>query len=411
DGLQAPGRCARPPLLQRIPVLGAMQRHLGDVTSERGVFRWIARQVQRMAWVVLVACVVALVVLASPARNLHLLSSTTELLPADSAQRTYLTVLEENYSAVTQQDATMVIAATGERVTDFINEQVAAVDGVQEVLRVATAGDYTVVYLELSGDPTSRAAEDAVASIRALPAPADTWTTGQAASQLDFRQSLLASLPWVGTFIVLATFVLLFLMTGSLLVPLKALLINLLSLAASVGALTWVFQEGHLTGLLGFAPIGGVEAYVVVTAVGVGFGLAMDYEVFLLGRIKEYWDAGADNDTAVAKGLQRSGRIVTFAALIMVVVFLGFVSGELLIVKEVGLALAIVVALDATVVRMLLVPATMTLLGRWNWWAPTPLQRLHDRYAQVGVLTGEPAPSGPESPGPTEPEATAAATE
>ncbi|RAX23327.1 MULTISPECIES: MMPL family transporter [unclassified Actinomyces] len=404
-------RLLHPPLLQRIPVLGAMQRHLGDVTSERGVFRWIARQVQRMAWVVLVACVVALVVLASPARNLHLLSSTTELLPTDSDQRTYLTVLEERYSAVTQQDATMIIAATGERVTDFINEQVAAVDGVQEVLRVATAGDYTVVYLELSGDPTSRAAEDTVASIRTLSAPADTWTTGQAASQLDFRQSLLASLPWVGTFIVLATFVLLFLMTGSLLVPLKALLINLLSLAASVGALTWVFQEGHLTGLLGFVPIGGVEAYVVVTAVGVGFGLAMDYEVFLLGRIKEYWDAGADNDTAVAKGLQRSGRIVTFAALIMVVVFLGFVSGELLIVKEVGLALAIVVALDATVVRMLLVPATMTLLGRWNWWAPTPLQRLHDRYAQVGVLTGEPAPSGPESRGPAEPEATAAATE
>ncbi|WP_257210803.1 MMPL family transporter [Actinomyces ruminis] len=185
----------RPSLLQRIPVLGYLQRHLGDVTSERGVFRWIARQVQRMAWVVLVACVVALVVLASPARNLHLLSSTTELLPADSDQRTYLTVLDEDYAAVTQQDATLIIAATGDRVTDFINEQVAGVDGVQEVLQVATAGDYTVVYLDLAGDPTSRAAEDAVASIRALPAPADTWTTGQAASQLDFRQSLRASLP------------------------------------------------------------------------------------------------------------------------------------------------------------------------------------------------------------------------
>ncbi|WP_257210802.1 MMPL family transporter [Actinomyces ruminis] len=204
----------------------------------------------------------------------------------------------------------------------------------------------------------------------------------------------------MGTFIVLVTFVLLFLMTGSLLVPLKALVINLLSLAASVGVLTWVFQEGHLTGLLGFAPIGGVEAYVVVTAVGVGFGLAMDYEVFLLGRIKEYWDAGADNDTAVAKGLQRSGRIVTFAALIMVVVFLGFVSGELLIVKEVGLALAIVVALDATVVRMLLVPATMTLLGRWNWWAPAPLKRVYARYGLVDgpALQGVPSASAPGEP-------------
>ncbi|SDN04748.1 MMPL family transporter [Actinomyces ruminicola] len=388
-------RMLRPPLLQRIPVVGAVQRRLGDVTSDKGLFRWIARQVQRMAWVVLVACVVALVVLASPARNLHLLTSTTELLPTDSDQRTYLTILEENYSAVTQQDATLIIAATGDRVTDFINADVAAVDGIAEVLRVATAGDYTVVYLDLAAEPSSRGAEEAVASIRALAAPADMWVTGQAADQLDFRQATLTALPWVGGFIVLVTFILLFLMTGSLLVPLKALVINLLSLAASLGVLAWVFQEGHLTGVLGFTPIGGVEAYVVVTAIGVGFGLAMDYEVFLLGRVKEYWDAGADNDTAVAKGLQRSGRIVTFAALIMVVVFLGFVSGELLIVKEIGLALAIVVALDATLVRMLLVPATMTLLGRWNWWAPESLKRVYDRYGLADVPARPPAPSVP----------------
>ncbi|WP_103063366.1 MMPL family transporter [Actinomyces qiguomingii] len=373
-------RMLRPPLLQRIPLVGPLQRRLGDVDRERGMFRWVARQVQRMAWVVLVACVVALVVLASPARNLHMLVSTTELLPADSDQRTYLSVLEESYSAVTRQDATVVIASTGETVTDFINSEVAGVDGVAEVLRVATAGDYTVIYLDLAADTASRQAENAVASIRALAAPADMWVTGQAASQLDFRQALLAASPWFGGFIALATFILLFLMTGSVLLPMKALTITLLSLAASLGVLTWVFQEGHLTGLLGFAPVGGVEAYVVVTALAVGFGVAMDYEVFLLGRIKEYWDAGADNDTAVAKGLQRSGRIITFAALIMVVVFLGFISGEQLIVKEIGLALAIVVALDATLVRMLLVPAFMTLLGRWNWWAPEPFKRVYERY-------------------------------
>ena len=117
-----------------------------------------------------------------------------------------------------------------------------------------------------------------------------------------------------------------------------------------------------------------------MTAVGVGFGLAMDYEVFILARIKEYWDSGDDNDTAVERGLQRSGRIVTSAALIMVIVFLGFVSGELLIVKEIGLALAVTVGLDATVVRMLFVPATMGLLGRWNWWAPGFLQRIRSQY-------------------------------
>ncbi|WP_147681271.1 MMPL family transporter [Actinomyces ruminicola] len=394
-------RMLRPTLLQRIPLVGTLQRRMGDVTSDRGLFRWIARQVQRMAWVVLVACVVALVVLASPARNLHLLASATELLPADSDQRTYLTVLENNYSAVTQQDATVIVSATGEKVTDFINADVAAVDGVAEVLRVATAGDYTVVYLELAPQSSSRAAEDAVASIRALAAPADMWVTGQAAGQLDFRQGVFAALPWVSAFIALVTLVLLFLMTGSLLVPIKALVINLLSLAASVGVLVWVFQEGHLTGLLAFTPVGGVEAYVVVTAVAVGFGLAMDYEVFLLARIKEYWDAGADSDTAVAKGLQRSGRIVTFAALIMVIVFLGFVSGELLIVKEIGVALAIVVALDATLVRMLLVPAAMTLLGRWNWWAPESLRRIYDRYGLEAAPALRPAPT----PLPSEPAA------
>ena len=142
----------------------------------------------------------------------------------------------------------------------------------------------------------------------------------------------------------------------------------------------WVFQDGHLSGLLGFTPIGGVEAYVIVTAVGVGFGLAMDYEVFILARIKEYWDSGDDNDTAVERGLQRSGRIVTSAALIMVIVFLGFMAGDLLIIKEIGLALAVMVALDATVVRLLLVPATMSLLGRWNWWAPAFLRDARERF-------------------------------
>ena len=326
------------------------------------------------------ACLLILVALALPVRGMHLLTSTTELLPSASPQRTYLTVLQEDYPATQQQDATLIIAATGQEVTTFINDQVAAAPGVDSVLQSATAGQYTVVYLDLAGDGTQASSERAVQAVRDLAAPADTWVTGQAASQLDFRSAVLDGLPWVVAVIALATFVLLFLMTGSVLVPFKALVINALSLAASIGVLVWVFQEGHLTGLLGFTPIGGVEAYVVVTAVGVGFGLAMDYEVFILARIKEYWDAGCDNDTAVERGLQHSGRIVTSAALIMVLVFLGFVGGDLLIIKQVGLALAVIVALDATLVRMLLVPATMTLLGRWNWWAPQPMRRLYERY-------------------------------
>jgi putative drug exporter of the RND superfamily len=186
--------------------------------------------------------------------------------------------------------------------------------------------------------------------------------------------------------------VLLFLMTGSVVVPVKAIVMNVLSLGASFGALVWVFQDGHLSGLLGFDPPGMVDITVPVLIFVFAFGLSMDYEVFLLSRIKEAWDQTGDNDRAVALGLQRTGRIVTSAATLIVVVFLGFAAGELLTIKEVGLGMAIAVILDATVVRMLLVPATMKLMGRWNWWAPPAMRRLHLRF---GLLEEVPAAATP----------------
>ena len=169
-------------------------------------------------------------------------------------------------------------------------------------------------------------------------------------------------------------------MTGSVLVPVKALVINLVSLTASLGVTAWIFQEGHLEDVLGFESVGGLESYVVAVVLAFGFGLAMDYEVFLISRVQELYEAGMSNDEAVRYGLQRSGRVITSAALIIVVVFLGFVAGELLVIKEVGVALAVTVILDATLVRMLLVPATMTLLADRNWWAPPFLRRVHHRY-------------------------------
>jgi putative drug exporter of the RND superfamily len=188
-------------------------------------------------------------------------------------------------------------------------------------------------------------------------------------------------LPWALLLIGLATFVLLFLMTASVVVPLKALLMNALSLGATFGGLVWVFQQGHLSGLLGFESFGAIEAWVPVVVFVFAFGLSMNYEVFLLSRIKERYDQTGDSDAAVAGGLQRSGRIITSAALLVMIVFLGFAFGQNLGIKQMGLALAVVaVAVDATVVRCLLVPATMTLLGDKNWWAPGPLRRLHDRY-------------------------------
>jgi RND superfamily putative drug exporter len=197
---------------------------------------------------------------------------------------------------------------------------------------------------------------------------------------------------------VLTAFILLFLMTGSVLVPLKALVMNTLSLGATFGALVWIFQDGHLSGPLGFQSFGAIEVWVPILVFVFGFGLSMDYEVFLVSRIKEAHDHGADSHQAVVTGLQRSGRIITSAAVLVLIVFLGFAAGQNLAIKEMGLALAIAVAVDATVVRCLLVPATMTLLGNANWWAPPVLRRLHSRFglSESPVLAAkveEPVPS------------------
>lgn len=232
-------------------------------------------------------------------------------------------------------------------------------------------------------DSSGREATTAVGEIRALDTDLTVWVTGPAAQQVDFVSTLSARAWAAGAVVVLATFVLLFLMTGSVIVPLKALLTNALSLAAALGVLVWVFQDGHLEGLLSFSSTGGIETYVFAIVIAFAFGLAMDYEVFLIARIKELVDAGMDSDEAVRVGLQRSGRIITSAAAIIVVVFAGFVFGDLLIIKQVGFALAFAVALDATLVRMLLVPATMTLLGRHNWWCPPALRRVHERFGII----------------------------
>jgi RND superfamily putative drug exporter len=219
-----------------------------------------------------------------------------------------------------------------------------------------------------------------VKTLRADQPGFDTYVTGQAAALLDFQHRISSRLPYALGLIAASTFILLFLMTGSVLIPVKALAMNTLSLGATFGALVWVFQDGHLSGLLGFSSFGAIEAWVPVLVFVFGFGLSMDYEVFLLSRIKEEYDRTGDTSAAVTTGLQRSGRIITSAAVLVFIVFLGFVAGDNVGIKEMGLALAIAVAVDATLVRCLLVPATMTLMGRANWWAPAPLRRVHDRF-------------------------------
>lgn len=370
----------RPTILQRATAALRSPRPGQGAVREEGVFSRLASLIHRLPWVVLVAGAVLLVILASPARHLHMLTSTDDLLPAGSDQQAYRQMLLEHYPVAGQQeDAAVVIAGTGENVTNFINSKIATTPGVDKIQRTATAGKYTVAYLDLAGPASGGQAEAAVRSLRALEAPADTWVTGQAASQVDFADAVVRSLLAVGA-AMLTVLVMLCLVTGSILVPVKTLIVNVLSVAASLGMVVWVFQQGHAAGLLGFTPLGGVEAYAVVAAACAGLGLSTGYSVFSLGRIKERWQEGYDNNRAVELGLQRSGRTLTSMALVMTVVFLGFVTGKTLIVKEAALILALTVVIDAVVVRVLLLPAAMALLGRWNWWMPRALRQPNGRY-------------------------------
>ncbi len=241
----------------------------------------------------------------------------------------------------------------------------------------------------------STAATSTVQKIRALAVPAAfvPMVGGDTADQLDLFTSLSASIPYALLIMIVAIFVLLFLMTGSLIMPIKAILLNIFSLSATFGALVWIFQEGHLQGLLDFQSVGSLDSTGPVLVFAIAFGLSMDYEVFLLGRIKELFDQTGDNRRAVALGLQRTGQLITSAALLQALVVGAFGTSKILQVQELGLGVALAIVMDATLVRMLLVPAMMNLLGKWNWWAPRPLRVLWQRIGLRETLAIETTPS------------------
>jgi RND superfamily putative drug exporter len=349
------------------------------------VFYRLSRLVQRFAPAIVVVVAALLILLALPFRHARLENSGLESLPRSSESRQLFEAVDDRFQdGGTDPVVVVVESAPGNPLVADYLRRVEALPGVVRVEpRQGTPPQITVLDVVPEGSSEGPAATRLVERIRALERPVAAGVTGPAAFLVDYRDSLTSRLPYALGLIGLATFALLFLMTGSVVVPVKAIVMCILSLGASFGALVWVFQEGHLSGLLGFDSPGMVDITVPVLIFVFAFGLSMDYEVFLLSRIKEAWDQTGDNDLAVALGLQRTGRIVTSAAALIVVVFLGFAAGELLTIKEVGLGMAIAVVLDATVVRMLLVPATMKLMGRWNWWAPTPLRRLHDRWGLV----------------------------
>ncbi len=369
-------------------------RRGAEVSPDDGWFSRLAAAVQRRPALAAICSVAVLLLLAAPALGLRLTSSGTELLPTDAPQRVFFTELNRDYPALSQPAVTLVADAPLAQVQQWAAMTAGTLPSVSSVDPPQQVGDLVSVALRVNGPPMGDAARALVEEVKEQRPDYPTWVTGQAASLADFTSSVSERAPWAALWIGSATFVLLFLLTGSVVIPVKALVLNVISLGASLGLLVWVFQQGHLEGLLRYQSVGAIESVIPLLVLAFGFGLSMDYEVFLLSRIIDLHEQGADDDTAVRLGLQRSGRIITSAALIIVVVFAGFAVGQMLVIKETGFALATAVAIDATIVRMVVVPATMTLLGRWNWWAPTWLRGVHARWGvtEHGSPVHPPAP-------------------
>ena len=260
-----------------------------------------------------------------------------------------------------------------------------------QILSFTTAGDLTTVSITPTNGPNRPESRALVGELRAAhpgsiaagtpsaitpPAGLNALIGGGAAEIVDVVDTISGEFPRTAAVVILATLLILAVLLRSIVLPIKAVVMNTLSILASFGALVWIFQEGNLSAILGFAPLGFVETTIPVILFCVLFGLSMDYEVFLLTRMREIYDRTGDNAAAVAGGLERSGRIITSAALIVVVVAGSFVFAEIVLIKALGVGVAIAVALDATIVRALLVPATMRLFGKWNWWAPRWMERL-----------------------------------
>jgi RND superfamily putative drug exporter len=239
-------------------------------------------------------------------------------------------------------------------------------------------------------DPNSPAAERLVSEVRGVEAPFDVLVGGPSADLVDSKEGLFGRMPMAALLIGITTFVLLFLMFGGVLVPIKAIILNLLSLTATFGALVWIFQQGHLSDALNFNPTGTIDATNPILMFCVAFGLSMDYEVFLLSRIKEEYDLTGDNTSSVAWGLEHTGRIVTAAAATLSIVFIAFATSQVTFIKLVGVGMTLAVVMDATLIRAALVPAFMRLAGRANWWAPKWMRRIHDRF---GISDSAPRPN------------------
>jgi RND superfamily putative drug exporter len=396
------------PKVDRLDLRRPLRRLLGrpaaQVTDlDSGLWSRIAHFVMRRPISLGTAVVALLVVTALPFGSVVFGLPDDRVLPRDAPASQVAEALRTDFSSQ-ESLALSVVVPRASGSTDDVASYAAALSEVDGVERVdASTGSYvagtsvlpagpgsarldaeggTVLTVVPAIEPISPEGEQLVRDLRATPSPiGEVLVGGSAAQLLDTKSALLDRLPLAVGLVFGLTMVLLFLFTGSVLIPIKALVLNVLSLCATFGAMVWIFQEGNLTGLIGDPVVTGtLNISMPILMFCVLFGLSMDYEVFLISRIKEVWDETGDNARAVAVGLQRTGGIITAAAGLLAIVFLGFVSSDISFIKLLGLGTALAILVDATLIRGVLVPAFMTLAGPANWWAPGPLRRLHDRF-------------------------------
>jgi RND superfamily putative drug exporter len=353
----------------------------------------LARGVMRRPVGVALASSALLLTAAAPLLWTTLTGPSAEAVPPDQPSAKAYDYLEAHYPRDVTEAVTVAVdgAANGAQLTAF-QQRIEAVDGVTRGTPFARpAEDVSYANFALSGPALDPATQDTLHEIRGVSPPATTevLVSGNTAGFIDQKQSLLEHAPLVVGIVVLTTLVLLFLLTGSVLLPVKTLVMNSLTLGATLGILVLAFQEGWLDGLVDYTGPTAIEVTSLVFLFAVIFGLATDYAVLVMARIKERYDLGDSNEEAVAIGIGRTGRVITAAALAIAIVFLAFSVSSVFFVKQIAIGMAVGVMLDATVVRALLVPSLMRLFGEWNWWAPKPLRRLQER---LGFSETEPAP-------------------
>ena len=375
-------KLTRPSVLTKIPGFSALARNLGDVAPEEGLFSKTVRLIKKAPAIWLIASTLLLVVFGSSIATINVASSGTPYLANEVGAYGFYQKLQRDTPTFEQPSATIVLNSS---------EEFAEWESELEAMNV----DYN----HQEDSSTISVFEKNPLDLREL-RDSDGLPgliTGPLAEDFDFNQALLQGLPWTVTIIVVATFVLLFLLSGSIFVPVNAILFSTLSLGASIGVLTWGFEGSGLSGILGFqeGSITGMSPIILVLSVVFGFGLAMDYSVFLIARMKEDRDRllheaeGASltrkerrklAQKAVSSGLQSTGRVITSAGLIIVLVFLGFAAGEMLMIKQIGVALAVAVTVDMILVRVVAVPAVMLLMGDAAWWAPQWMKKIQTRF-------------------------------